>query len=48
MLPSGYIHAVYSVEDSIAIGGNYLHDLAIPLQFYVMFEIFIFLQWKKN
>uniref|UniRef100_A0A0K0ERT8 Glycos_transf_1 domain-containing protein n=1 Tax=Strongyloides stercoralis TaxID=6248 RepID=A0A0K0ERT8_STRER len=32
LIPSGFIHAVYTAEDSIVFGGNYLHSLSIPLQ----------------
>nr|CAD7196267.1 unnamed protein product [Timema douglasi] len=31
-LPTGWIHAVYTPEDSVVFGGNFLHDLNIPLQ----------------
>jgi F-box/leucine-rich repeat protein 10/11 len=31
-LPSGWIHAVYTPEDSIVFGGNYLHSYAIKMQ----------------
>eukprot|EP00871_Galdieria_phlegrea_P005579 jgi/Galph1/6021/GphlegSOOS_G4690.1 len=31
-IPSGWIHAVYTPEDSLVFGGNYLHDLAISKQ----------------
>uniref|UniRef100_A0A0N5CCQ1 JmjC domain-containing protein n=1 Tax=Strongyloides papillosus TaxID=174720 RepID=A0A0N5CCQ1_STREA len=32
LIPSGFIHAVYTAEDSIVFGGNYIHSLSIPLQ----------------
>lgn len=31
-IPSGYIHAVYTPEDTIVFGGNFLHSLAIQMQ----------------
>lgn len=31
-LPSGWIHAVYTVEDSLVFGGNFLHSFQIPMQ----------------
>ncbi len=31
-LPTGWIHAVYTSEDSLVFGGNFLHSLNIPLQ----------------
>jgi hypothetical protein len=31
-IPSGWIHAVYTPEDSLVFGGNYLHDFAISKQ----------------
>ena len=31
-LPSGWIHAVYTFEDSLVFGGNYLHSFQIPMQ----------------
>ncbi|GJQ09181.1 hypothetical protein GpartN1_g972.t1 [Galdieria partita] len=31
-IPSGWIHAVYTPEDSLVFGGNYLHDFAITKQ----------------
>jgi hypothetical protein len=38
MIPSGWIHAVYTREDSLVFGGNFLHSLAIvkQLQVYVL------------
>jgi F-box/leucine-rich repeat protein 10/11 len=38
MLPSGWIHAVYTPKDSIVFGGNFLHCLNIDTQLKV-FEI---------
>jgi len=32
MIPTAWIHAVYTPEDSLVIGGNFLHGLDIPLQ----------------
>lgn len=32
MIPSGWIHAVYTPEDSLVFGGNFLHGLSIPMQ----------------
>jgi len=31
-IPSGWLHAVYTGEDSIVIGGNFLHTLAVDMQ----------------
>ncbi|EME32492.1 jumonji superfamily protein [Galdieria sulphuraria] len=31
-IPSGWIHAVYTPEDSLVFGGNYLHDFAVTKQ----------------
>ncbi|KAJ3066618.1 Lysine-specific demethylase 7A [Podochytrium sp. JEL0797] len=31
-IPTGWIHAVYTPQDSIVIGGNFLHGLNIPQQ----------------
>ena len=28
-IPSGWIHAVYTPEDSLVFGGNFLHSFAI-------------------
>ncbi|KAG0268276.1 JmjC domain-containing histone demethylation protein 1 [Actinomortierella ambigua] len=33
LLPTGWIHSVYTPKDSIVIGGNFLHSLNIPTQF---------------
>jgi len=32
IIPTGWIHAVYTPIDSIVIGGNFLHGFSIPLQ----------------
>lgn len=32
MIPTGWIHAVYTPKDSIVFGGNFLHSLNISLQ----------------
>uniref|UniRef100_A0AC34GW68 [Histone H3]-dimethyl-L-lysine(36) demethylase n=1 Tax=Panagrolaimus sp. ES5 TaxID=591445 RepID=A0AC34GW68_9BILA len=32
MIPSGWIHAVYTPEDSIVFGGNFIHELNIERQ----------------
>uniref|UniRef100_A0A915PB71 JmjC domain-containing protein n=1 Tax=Meloidogyne floridensis TaxID=298350 RepID=A0A915PB71_9BILA len=32
LLPSGWIHSVYTPEDSIVFGGNFLHSLNVDLQ----------------
>ncbi|EDQ91844.1 uncharacterized protein MONBRDRAFT_17694 [Monosiga brevicollis MX1] len=32
LIPSGWIHAVYTPEDSFVYGGNYLHTLAVDMQ----------------
>ena len=32
VIPTGWIHAVYTPVDSIAIGGNFLHGFNIPMQ----------------
>ncbi|KAL3091983.1 hypothetical protein niasHS_005933 [Heterodera schachtii] len=31
-LPSGWIHAVFTPEDSLVFGGNFLHSLSVPMQ----------------
>uniref|UniRef100_A0A914X225 JmjC domain-containing protein n=1 Tax=Plectus sambesii TaxID=2011161 RepID=A0A914X225_9BILA len=31
-IPSGWIHAVWTPEDSLVFGGNFLHSLNIPMQ----------------
>uniref|UniRef100_A0A1B6DFS1 JmjC domain-containing protein n=1 Tax=Clastoptera arizonana TaxID=38151 RepID=A0A1B6DFS1_9HEMI len=32
LIPTGWIHAVYTPVDSMVFGGNYFHNLNIPLQ----------------
>eukprot|EP00111_Clytia_hemisphaerica_P022323 TCONS_00065612-protein len=32
MIPTGWIHSVYTPEDSLVFGGNYLHSFNIPMQ----------------
>lgn len=32
MIPSGWIHAVYTPVDSLVFGGNFLHSYSIPMQ----------------
>jgi hypothetical protein len=32
MIPSGWIHAVYTPMDSLVFGGNFVHPLAIAMQ----------------
>mmetsp|Transcript_31775 Transcript_31775/g.46732 ORF Transcript_31775/g.46732 Transcript_31775/m.46732 type:complete len:787 (-) Transcript_31775:68-2428(-) len=32
VIPTGYIHAVYTPEDSVVIGGNFLHGLGVEGQ----------------
>ena len=32
MIPSGWIHGVYTQEDSLVFGGNFLHSLDMPMQ----------------
>ncbi|CAF1171467.1 unnamed protein product [Adineta steineri] len=34
-LPSGWIHAVYTPEDSLVFGGNFLNSFKIPMQIHV-------------
>lgn len=31
-IPSGWIHAVYTMADSIVIGGNFMHKFSIQMQ----------------
>jgi F-box and leucine-rich repeat protein 10/11 len=31
-LPSGWIHAVYTLEDSLVFGGNFLNSFKIAMQ----------------
>ncbi|KAF9969433.1 JmjC domain-containing histone demethylation protein 1 [Actinomortierella ambigua] len=35
LIPTGWIHSVYTPKDSIVIGGNFLHSLNIPMQYNV-------------
>lgn len=32
LIPTGWIHAVYTPKDSLVFGGNFLHSLNIELQ----------------
>ncbi|KAJ7734938.1 jumonji superfamily protein [Mycena maculata] len=32
IIPSGWIHAVYTPEDTIVFGGNFLHSYSMPMQ----------------
>ncbi|XP_016402528.1 lysine-specific demethylase 2A-like, partial [Sinocyclocheilus rhinocerous] len=32
MIPSGWIHAVYTPMDTLVFGGNFLHSFNIPMQ----------------
>lgn len=32
LIPTGWIHAVYTPVDSLVFGGNFLHSLNIPIQ----------------
>uniref|UniRef100_A0A4W6DHA9 [histone H3]-dimethyl-L-lysine(36) demethylase n=1 Tax=Lates calcarifer TaxID=8187 RepID=A0A4W6DHA9_LATCA len=32
IIPSGWIHAVYTPEDTLVFGGNFLHSFNIPMQ----------------
>ncbi|EJW75625.1 hypothetical protein WUBG_13470, partial [Wuchereria bancrofti] len=36
IIPSGWIHAVYTPEDSLVFGGNFLHSFSIPMQLRVI------------
>uniref|UniRef100_A0A8R1U0Z4 JmjC domain-containing protein n=1 Tax=Onchocerca volvulus TaxID=6282 RepID=A0A8R1U0Z4_ONCVO len=36
IIPSGWIHAVYTPEDSLVFGGNFLHSFSIPMQIRVI------------
>jgi hypothetical protein len=38
-LPTGWIHAVYTPEDSIVFGGNFLQSACIPLQIKYLLKI---------
>ncbi|KAG0249031.1 JmjC domain-containing histone demethylation protein 1 [Mortierella polycephala] len=35
LIPAGWIHAVYTPESSLVIGGNFIHSLHIPMQYRV-------------
>ncbi|XP_041095298.1 lysine-specific demethylase 2A-like [Polyodon spathula] len=35
MIPSGWIHAVYTPEDTLVFGGNFLHSFNIPMQLHI-------------
>ncbi|TRY89954.1 hypothetical protein DNTS_001675 [Danionella cerebrum] len=35
MIPSGWIHAVYTPVDTIVFGGNFLHSFNIPMQLHI-------------
>lgn len=37
VIPTGWIHGVYTPVDSIVIGGNFLHGLDIPLQLQIYY-----------
>lgn len=39
LLPSGWIHAVYTSQDSIVFGGNFLHGLDIHRQIQIDFAL---------
>lgn len=41
-LPTGWIHAVYTPNDSLVFGGNFLQSLNIPLQLKYLFYEHIF------
>ncbi|KAI1729611.1 jmjC domain-containing histone demethylation protein 1 [Ditylenchus destructor] len=36
IIPSGWIHCVYTPEDSLVFGGNFLHSFAVPMQIRVV------------
>ncbi|VDN51355.1 unnamed protein product [Dracunculus medinensis] len=36
IIPSGWIHSVYTPEDSLVFGGNFLHSFSIPMQLRVL------------
>jgi hypothetical protein len=42
-IPSGWIHAVYTPEDSLVFGGNFLHSFAIEKQIRSVLIICLFL-----
>ncbi|XP_042193617.1 lysine-specific demethylase 2B isoform X3 [Callorhinchus milii] len=35
LIPSGWIHAVYTPEDTLVFGGNFLHSFNIPMQLHI-------------
>uniref|UniRef100_A0A3B3Q5P2 [histone H3]-dimethyl-L-lysine(36) demethylase n=1 Tax=Paramormyrops kingsleyae TaxID=1676925 RepID=A0A3B3Q5P2_9TELE len=35
MIPSGWIHAVYTPMDTLVFGGNFLHSFNIPMQLHI-------------
>ncbi|XP_061106600.1 lysine-specific demethylase 2A isoform X2 [Conger conger] len=35
MIPSGWIHAVYTPVDTLVFGGNFLHSFNIPMQLHI-------------
>lgn len=35
LIPTGWIHAVLTTQDSLVFGGNFLHSLNIPMQLQV-------------
>ena len=41
MIPSGWIHAVFTPKPSLVFGGNFLHSLNIPMQLQVCARHFI-------
>lgn len=40
MIPSGWIHAVFTPKPSLVFGGNFLHSLNIPMQLQVCLRVF--------
>ena len=38
MIPSGWMHAVYTPEDSLVFGGNFLHSFAIGMNTCLFFK----------
>uniref|UniRef100_A0A8C2AQU7 [histone H3]-dimethyl-L-lysine(36) demethylase n=1 Tax=Cyprinus carpio TaxID=7962 RepID=A0A8C2AQU7_CYPCA len=35
IIPSGWVHAVYTPVDTLVFGGNFLHSFNIPMQLYI-------------
>ncbi|XP_078083613.1 lysine-specific demethylase 2B-like isoform X9 [Mustelus asterias] len=35
LIPSGWIHAVYTLVDTLVFGGNFLHSFNIPMQLHI-------------